>query len=207
LSRGPSVFWGCDRADAQSSRQHRSGPCRKPIGGCGQAADAICPETCHQPVRGRARRRAEQGSAQRGAGARLRDATVEPIKGASYGADPMRVSGVRSQRVPLPPLDAPHFSGDVTQGGRVGALSRGPSVFWGCDRADAQSSRQHRSGPCRKPIGGCGQAADTICPETCHQPGRGRARRRTPSPHPFPFSRGEKGRLEPPLSAWERGRG
>jgi hypothetical protein len=29
----------------------------------------------------------------------------------------------------------------------------------------------------------------------------------TPSPHPFPFSRVEKGRLEPPLSAWERGGG
>ena len=26
-------------------------------------------------------------------------------------------------------------------------------------------------------------------------------------PHPFPFSREEKGKLEPPLSAWERGGG
>jgi hypothetical protein len=31
--------------------------------------------------------------------------------------------------------------------------------------------------------------------------------RRGPSPHPFPFSRMEKGKLEPPLSAWERGGG
>jgi len=44
----------------------------------------------------------------------LRDATVEPIKGAVSNADPMRVFGVRSQRVPLPPADAPHLSGDVT---------------------------------------------------------------------------------------------
>ena len=28
-----------------------------------------------------------------------------------------------------------------------------------------------------------------------------------PSPHPFPFSQEEKGRLEPPLSAQERGGG
>ena len=58
---------------------------------------------------------AEQGSAERGAGARLRDATVQPIVGASPAADPMRVSGVRSQRVPLPPSDAP---------------------LWGCDGHD-----------------------------------------------------------------------
>ena len=58
---------------------------------------------------------AEQGSAERGAGARLRDATVQPIVGASPAADPMRVSGVRSQRVPLPPCDAP---------------------LWGCDGHD-----------------------------------------------------------------------
>ena len=54
---------------------------------------------------------AEQGSAERGAGARLRDATVQPIIGASPAADPMRVSGVRSQRVPLPPFDAPRLRG------------------------------------------------------------------------------------------------
>ena len=40
----------------------------------------------------------EEGSAERGAGARLRDATVEPINGASFNADPTRVFGVRSTK-------------------------------------------------------------------------------------------------------------
>src|SRR5688572_11857466 len=58
-----------------------------------------------------ARRSVEQGSAQRGAGARLRDATVEPIKARRFEADPCASPGVRSQRVPLPPLDAPRLRG------------------------------------------------------------------------------------------------
>ena len=41
------------------------------------------------------------GSAERGAGTRLRDATVEPIVRASFKADPMRVSGVTSPEGPL----------------------------------------------------------------------------------------------------------
>jgi hypothetical protein len=42
----------------------------------------------------------KEGSAQRGAGTRLRDATVEPIVGASLKCRSLRVSGVRSPRGP-----------------------------------------------------------------------------------------------------------
>ena len=58
-----------------------------------------------------ARRGVKEGSAERGAGARLRDATVEPINSASVqlpipcaspGSDPQRIIGA-----PLPPSDAP----------------------------------------------------------------------------------------------------
>ena len=70
------------------------------------------------------RRSVEQGSAQRGAGTRLRDATVEPIVGASSNADPTRVSGVRSPRGPS------------------SALRR--ARLRGCDRAGACESRALR---------------------------------------------------------------
>jgi hypothetical protein len=74
------------------------------------------PKPC-QPTRGlrpesSARRSVGQGSAQRGAGARLRDATVEPIKGASFQCrSPARLRGQIPRGAPLPPLDAPRFPG------------------------------------------------------------------------------------------------
>jgi len=55
---------------------------------------------------------AEQGSAERGAGARLRDATVQPIIGASFLADPYaRLWGQIPRGAPLPPVDAPRLRG------------------------------------------------------------------------------------------------
>ena len=42
------------------------------------------------------------------------DATVEPI--VSVATDPLRVFGVRSQRVPLPPCDAPRVRGNDESG-------------------------------------------------------------------------------------------
>jgi hypothetical protein len=44
---------------------------------------------------------------------------VEPIKRVASNADPCASPGVRSQRVPLPPLDAPVF-GDATAEARNG---------------------------------------------------------------------------------------
>jgi hypothetical protein len=59
-----------------------------------------------------ARRREEQGSAQRGAGTRLRDATVEPIKGASFQCrSHARLGGQIPRGAPRPPLDAPRLRG------------------------------------------------------------------------------------------------
>jgi hypothetical protein len=82
-----------------------------------RTAGCKAPEEGHMSIWSRratqqpARRSVEQGSAQRGAGARLRDATVEPIKRVASNADPCASPGVRSQRVPLPPLDAPRLRG------------------------------------------------------------------------------------------------
>ena len=59
---------------------------------------------------------------------RLRDATVEPIVGASYHADHMRISGVRSQRVPLPPLDAPTYFVGIWPRRRAGLFRSRASV-------------------------------------------------------------------------------
>ena len=58
----------------------------------------------------------KQGSARRGAGTRLRDATVEPIEARRFERRSMRVFGVRSQRVPLPPCDAPRVRGNDESG-------------------------------------------------------------------------------------------
>ena len=60
------------------------------------------------PPQGEVRRNVEQGSAQRGAGTRLRDATVEPIKGASFQCrSRARLRGQIPRGAPLPPYDAP----------------------------------------------------------------------------------------------------
>jgi hypothetical protein len=64
-----------------------------------------------------ARRSAEQGSAQRGAGTRLRDASVQPIKGASvHCRSHARLGGQIPQGAPLPPLDAPRLRGCDREG-------------------------------------------------------------------------------------------
>ena len=62
----------------------------------------------------RVRRNVEQGSAERGAGARLRDATVEPIKARRFECRSMRVTG---GQIPEGPSSAPRrapVSGDAT---------------------------------------------------------------------------------------------
>jgi hypothetical protein len=52
--------------------------------GCGEALAKIVPARKGLRPESPARRSVEQGSAQRGAGTRLRDATVKPIEGASF---------------------------------------------------------------------------------------------------------------------------
>jgi hypothetical protein len=60
----------------------------------------------------RVRRNVEQGSAERGAGARLRDATVEPIKARRFECRSMRVTGGQIPEGPSSaPRRAPGFSG------------------------------------------------------------------------------------------------
>ena len=68
-----------------------------------------------------ARRSVEQGSAERGAGAPF--SGMRPCsrsRRVTSNADPCASPGVRSQRVPLPPLDAPRsfFRGSDLEGGR-----------------------------------------------------------------------------------------
>ena len=68
-------------------------------------------------TRERVRRNVEQGSAERGAGARLRDATVEPIKARRYACRSMRVTG---GQIPEGPSSAPRrapVSGHATKEG------------------------------------------------------------------------------------------
>jgi hypothetical protein len=66
----------------------------------------------------------EQGSAQRGAGARLRDATVEPIKRVASNADPC-----------APPGSDPRGAAD--DGGA------GAPIYWGCDPSQTQRIAAH----------------------------------------------------------------
>jgi hypothetical protein len=66
----------------------------------------------------------EQGSAQRGAGARLRDATVEPIKRVASNADPC-----------APPGSDPRGAAD--DGGA------GAPIYWGCDPSQTQKIAAH----------------------------------------------------------------
>ena len=74
-----------------------------------------------------ARRGAEEGSAERGAGARLRDATVEPINGASFlcrsharlwGQIPVKSPGPLFRPTTRPELG---LFGDLTPGGAQAA--------------------------------------------------------------------------------------
>ena len=61
-------------------------------------------------------------------------------------ADPMRVTG---GQIPEGPSSAPRrapVSGDATQGGRAGALSRGPGVSWGMRPRRRASSRHDQIG-------------------------------------------------------------
>jgi hypothetical protein len=85
---------------------------------------------------------------------RLRDATVEPIVGASSNADPMRVSGVRSPRGPSSALRRAPVSGDATKegtpkrgAGTAGEWKRGPEVL--IRGSDLEGGRGRRAVPPR----------------------------------------------------------
>jgi hypothetical protein len=87
------------------------------------------------------------GSAQRGAGSRLRC-----DRGADHGrvtADPLHVCGVRSQRVPLPPCDAPRLR-DATAKAHISTCSpllapaAGNGGAWSRDRRNAEQGSRLR---------------------------------------------------------------
>jgi hypothetical protein len=83
---------------------------------------------------GGVRRSVEQGSAQRGAGTRSRDATVQPITGVELRRrSAARLRGQIPKGAPLPPFDAPQRS-------------------WGCDRgvAPGRPSETAREGTSRE---------------------------------------------------------
>ena len=83
------------------------------------------------------RRGAEQGIGKRGAGARLRDATVQPIKGRVSDTDPLRVAG---GQIPEGPSSAPR---------------RAPSLIRGCDprwRSAADAAWLPIAMECRRPL-------------------------------------------------------
>jgi hypothetical protein len=113
-SRGPG-FRGCDQGGRVGALS-RGPACGDATAKTRNAADSTDPGSCRNPFGGCAHKHAGKcgaasrsgGSAERGAGARLRDATVEPIKGASFQCrSHARLRGQIPRGAPLPPYDAP----------------------------------------------------------------------------------------------------